>query len=244
MSRKIAAALAAAAVGAIALLMSLPATAAPTTVMGKVGPGYTISLTIGGKKVKKLKAGVKYRFVVADRSEDHDFRLNGPGTSKVLSGEGFRGTKVTRAHAPEGDVQASTARPTRTRCTEGSPSPSASYRGWRRPGGVTRRRLSRARTRGASCRRPRTPRCRTRLASSRAPRLPSSSRAPAATRRPRRPRACPRRMTTTHFVAGCGSTHAKPVSSSSVFVQRLEPRIVEHAARRCARSALPHQIPP
>ena len=94
-SRKIAATLAAAAVGAIGLLMSLPATAAPTTVMGKVGPGYTISLTIGGKKVTKLKAGVKYRFVVADRSEDHDFRLNGPGTSKVLSGEGFRGTKVT-----------------------------------------------------------------------------------------------------------------------------------------------------
>jgi plastocyanin len=94
MSRKIAAALAASAIGAIAMLMSLPATAAPTTVMGKVGPGYTISLTIGGKKVKKLKAGVKYRFVIADRSEDHDFRLKGPGTSKVLSGEGFRGTKV------------------------------------------------------------------------------------------------------------------------------------------------------
>jgi hypothetical protein len=95
MPRKIAAALAAAAVGAIALLMSLPATAAPTTIIGKVGPAYTISLTIGGKKVKKLKAGLKYRFMIADRSEDHDFRLNGPGTSKVLSGEGFRGTKVT-----------------------------------------------------------------------------------------------------------------------------------------------------
>jgi plastocyanin len=95
MPRTIAAALAAAAAGAIALLMSLPATAARTTVMGKVGPGYTITLTIGGKKVTKLKAGVKYRFVIADRSEDHDFRLRGPGTSKVLSGEGFRGTKVT-----------------------------------------------------------------------------------------------------------------------------------------------------
>ncbi len=95
MSRKIAAALAAAAMGAIGLLMSLPATAAQTTVMGKVGPGYSISLTIGGKKVTKLKAGVKYRFVVADRSEDHDFRLVGPGTSKMLSGEEFMGTKTT-----------------------------------------------------------------------------------------------------------------------------------------------------
>jgi plastocyanin len=92
---RIIATLAATAAGAIALLMSLPATAAQTTVMAKVGPGYTISLTIGGKKVKTLKAGVKYRFVVADRSEDHDFRLVGPGTSKVLSGEEFTGTKTT-----------------------------------------------------------------------------------------------------------------------------------------------------
>lgn len=84
-----------ASVGAIALLVSVPANAAPQTVVGKVGPGYTISLTQGGKKVTKLKAGVKYRFVVTDRSEDHDFRLVGPGTSKLLSGEEFMGAKTT-----------------------------------------------------------------------------------------------------------------------------------------------------
>ena len=218
MSRKIAAALAAAAVGAIALLMSLPATAAPTTVMGKVGPGYTISLTIGGKKVKKLKAGVKYRFVVADRSEDHDFRLNGPGTSKVLSGEGFRGTKVTRADAPEGDVQLLLRSPLRRDVRRVHRLLGRSIAGWRRPGGVTRRRLSRARTRGACCRPPRTPRRRTRLASSPAPRRPSSSRAPAATRRPRRPRGVPASQTTIHFVAGL----------------RLDPREARDARRRCS----------
>jgi plastocyanin len=85
----------AAAATAVALLVGGPATAAPNVVKGTVGPGYTITLTIGGKKVKKLKSGVKYRFVVADRSEDHDFRLVGPGTSKMLSGEEFMGRKTT-----------------------------------------------------------------------------------------------------------------------------------------------------
>lgn len=94
MTRMIAA-LAASAAGAIALLVGLPAQAAPPTVTAKVGPGYTINLTIGGKKVTKLKAGVKYRFVITDRSEDHDFRLNGPGVRKMLSGEEFTGVKTT-----------------------------------------------------------------------------------------------------------------------------------------------------
>ena len=97
MSSRIIAAVAAVASSAVAaaLLLGGPAAAAPNVVKGTVGPGYTISLTIGGKKVKRLKAGVKYRFVVADRSEDHDFRLAGPGTSKMLSGEEYIGTKTT-----------------------------------------------------------------------------------------------------------------------------------------------------
>ena len=98
MSSRIIAAVAAVASATVAaaLLVGGPAAAAAkNTVAGKVGPGYTISLTIGGKKATKLKAGVKYRFVVADRSEDHDFRLVGPRTSKMLSGEEFIGTKTT-----------------------------------------------------------------------------------------------------------------------------------------------------
>ena len=49
---------------------------------------------VGGKKVTKLKAGATYRFVVSDRSEDHDFRLVGPGTSRVLTGVEFVGTRT------------------------------------------------------------------------------------------------------------------------------------------------------
>jgi plastocyanin len=97
MSSKIFAAVAvvASAATAVALLMGGPAAAAPNVVKGTVGPGYTINLTIGGKKVKKLKAGIKYRFIVADRSEDHDFWLKGRGVNKMLSGEEFTGTKTT-----------------------------------------------------------------------------------------------------------------------------------------------------
>ncbi len=76
------------------LLLAGAATAAPITVVGKVGPGETITLSIAGKKVKKLKAGVAYRFVITDRSSDHDFRLAGPGVSKMLTGEGFIGKKT------------------------------------------------------------------------------------------------------------------------------------------------------
>jgi plastocyanin len=70
------------------------ASAAPPKVVGTVGPGETITLRLGGKKVAKLKAGVAYRFVVSDRSDEHDFRIAGPGVSKVLSGVGFVGQKT------------------------------------------------------------------------------------------------------------------------------------------------------
>ena len=74
---------------AAVLLVAATALAAPPKVVGKVGPGHTITVTIGGKRVKTLEAGTKYRFVVSDRSEDHDFRLVGPGLSKVITSEGF-----------------------------------------------------------------------------------------------------------------------------------------------------------
>ena len=69
------------------------AAAAPVKLVGTVGPGHTIDLRLGGKRVTKLKAGVAYRFVVTDRSEDHDFRLVGPGVSRVITGEEFVGRK-------------------------------------------------------------------------------------------------------------------------------------------------------
>jgi hypothetical protein len=86
-------ALLAAVLAATPLLFLGTANAAPVKVVGTVGPGHTITLKLGGKKVTKLRAGVTYRFAVTDRSEDHDFRLVGPGTSRVITGEEFMGTK-------------------------------------------------------------------------------------------------------------------------------------------------------
>jgi plastocyanin len=81
------------AVAAISLLLVATAAAAPKTVAGSVGPGFTISLKLDGKKVTKLKAGVPYRFTITDRSSEHDFHLTGPGLNKVITGVGFTGTK-------------------------------------------------------------------------------------------------------------------------------------------------------
>jgi len=63
------------------------------TVNGTVGPGFTIGLTMQGKKLTKLKAGTAYRFVISDRSSSHDFHLSGPGLNRVLTGVGYTGTK-------------------------------------------------------------------------------------------------------------------------------------------------------
>ena len=84
----------AASIAALALLVAATALAAPPKVVGKVGPGYTIGVTVGGKRVKSLKAGEAYRFVVTDGSEDHDFRLVGPGVNRVITSERFVGTKT------------------------------------------------------------------------------------------------------------------------------------------------------
>jgi plastocyanin len=78
---------------AVALVVTGPIAAAPKVINGTVGPGFTISLTSGGKKVTSLKAGVRYRFVIADKSSIHDFHLSGPGTNRVITGVGFTGTK-------------------------------------------------------------------------------------------------------------------------------------------------------
>lgn len=63
------------------------------TVNGTVGPGFTIGLTMNGKKVTKLKAGTAYRFVISDRSSIHNFHLSGPGFNRVLTSVESTGTK-------------------------------------------------------------------------------------------------------------------------------------------------------
>jgi plastocyanin len=85
--------LAATAVAALAVTGSGSA-ATPKTVNGTVGPGFTITLTMKGKKVASLKAGTFYRFVISDRADIHDFHLSGPGLNRVLTGVEFTGTKT------------------------------------------------------------------------------------------------------------------------------------------------------
>jgi len=84
---------AAIAVVALSLVLAGTASAAPKTIMASVGPGFTIGMKLDGKKVTTLKAGVRYRLVVNDRSSAHDFHLSGPGLNKVITGVDFTGTK-------------------------------------------------------------------------------------------------------------------------------------------------------
>lgn len=80
-------------VAALAVGLAGTAGAAPAPLTGTVGPGHTIDLRQGGKKVTRLKAG-SYRLTVTDRSDDHDFRLVGPGVNRVVTGEEFVGRKT------------------------------------------------------------------------------------------------------------------------------------------------------
>lgn len=69
------------------------AIAATPKLTGTVGPGYTITLTEGGKRVTKLKAG-KYTFVINDKSSMHSYGLDGPnGFAKDFTSVASKGTK-------------------------------------------------------------------------------------------------------------------------------------------------------
>ena len=82
------------AVAALALATTgSSAVSSAKTVTGTVGPGFTIALTMNGKSVTKLKAGIPYRFVIRDRANIHDFHLTGPGFDRVLTSVDFVGTK-------------------------------------------------------------------------------------------------------------------------------------------------------
>jgi plastocyanin len=77
--------------GALAI-GAVPASAA-TMLNGTVGPGFTMTLTKGGKKVTTLKAG-SYTFKVTDKSSIHNYVLKGPGIkNKEITGLAQMGTK-------------------------------------------------------------------------------------------------------------------------------------------------------
>ena len=64
------------------------------TLVGTVGPGYTIHLTWNGTAVKTLKAGA-YKLVIHDRASIHAWSLDGPnGYAKDFTKVPFVGTKT------------------------------------------------------------------------------------------------------------------------------------------------------
>ena len=69
---------------AVAALLAAEAQAAAPKLVGTVGPGFTITLTKGGKKVTKLMHG-SYTITVNDKSPIHNFHLTGPGVNKSTS---------------------------------------------------------------------------------------------------------------------------------------------------------------
>ncbi len=75
--------------GAMATVTAVP------KLHGTIGPGFTISLkNAQGKRVTTLKHG-KYTFAVQDKSNIHNFTLNGPGVkNKMITGTSFVGPKT------------------------------------------------------------------------------------------------------------------------------------------------------
>ena len=89
---------------ALVVLAAAPAQAAAPKLVGTVGPGFTITLTSGGKKVTKLKAG-KYTFVIADKSSIHDFvveQKSGGKWEKQLTSVAFVGKKTVTVTLKKG----------------------------------------------------------------------------------------------------------------------------------------------
>jgi hypothetical protein len=82
-----------AAVAALGLVLVPASPAATPKLTGTVGPGFSITLTQGGKKVTKLKAGT-YTFVINDKASIHNYELDGPnGFAKDFTSVPFKGTK-------------------------------------------------------------------------------------------------------------------------------------------------------
>ena len=84
--------LALATAAALALVTAAPSTAA-TKLVANVGPGFTITITKGGKKVTSLKPG-SYSITVNDKSTFHNFHLTGPGSVNKKTTVAFKGTKT------------------------------------------------------------------------------------------------------------------------------------------------------
>jgi hypothetical protein len=76
-----------------AALLGAPAAAEARTFYGTVGPGTTIALKrADGTLVRRVPAGY-HRFVIRDRSAQHNFHLRGGGVDR-RTGVAFAGTRT------------------------------------------------------------------------------------------------------------------------------------------------------
>ena len=87
--------------GLITAAVSLGGGNAATTLRGNVGPGFTISLAKSGKHVSRLQPGT-YRFVISDRSAEHNFVLSRGSTVRQLTSIPFVGTKTVTVKLTKG----------------------------------------------------------------------------------------------------------------------------------------------
>ncbi len=77
-----------------ALPLAWTATASTPKLVGAVGPGFTITMTSAGKKVKTLPAGT-YTLTVTDKASVHNFEMDGPrGYEKQFTTVPFKGSKT------------------------------------------------------------------------------------------------------------------------------------------------------
>jgi hypothetical protein len=92
----------------VASVFAFGSSAAPTavrTLRGTVGPGFSISLTQNGKRVRSLPAGT-YRIVVSDRSPIHNFvleREHGGDFERAVTSVPQTGSKTITVRLTRGD---------------------------------------------------------------------------------------------------------------------------------------------
>jgi plastocyanin len=85
----------------LTMLLANTAPAATPTLVGTVGPGYTITLKQNNKAVKTLKAGT-YTLVVHDKADIHNFVMEGPGVERDVTTVPFTGTKTVTVKLRKG----------------------------------------------------------------------------------------------------------------------------------------------
>src|ERR671931_2034133 len=104
MSQRRLALIAAVAVSVALVAAGLARSMGTTKLKATTGPGFTISLTKGGKKVTSLKAG-SYSFVISDKSSIHNFtieREKGGKFEKHLTTVPFTGSKTVTVKLGKG----------------------------------------------------------------------------------------------------------------------------------------------